>query len=140
MRIKPTHLIPTILLGLCASSLALAQDSGPVHQSQRDASQASGQASEAAARLASTGVVVALAVTAVPSVVKGMVRDSARQVITQSARDSGIPTQSARTKQSTSSISQSTSDQSSAPLEISPETVIAQPAPKVPYDAAQKPQ
>lgn len=97
----------TIVAALVAAP-ACAQDSlGNV-------SKASGDSVVATAQLAEAGVKVVVGVVALPFVAVGTVAESGGAAIW----DSG----------------QAAFDSANGPLEISPETVTAQPAPRVPYD------
>jgi len=78
-------------------------------------SKASGDSVIATAQLAEAGVKVVVGVVALPFVAVGTVAESGGAAI----RDSG----------------QAVWDEANGPLDISPETVTAQPAPQVPYDA-----
>lgn len=79
-------------------------------------SKASGDSVVATAQLAEAGVKVVVGVAALPFVVLGTAAESSGAAV----RDSG----------------QAVWDSANGPLEISPETVTAQPPPQVPYDAA----
>lgn len=81
-------------------------------------SKASGDSVVATAQLAEAGVKVVVGVVALPFVAVGTVAESGGAAI----RDSG----------------QAVWDEANGPLQISPETVTAQPAPQVPYDASDR--
>lgn len=81
-------------------------------------SKASGDSVVATAQLSEAGVKVVVGVVALPFVVVGTAAESSGAAL----RDSG----------------QAVWDEANGPLEISPETVTAQPAPQVPYDAMDK--
>lgn len=102
-------------LFLTASLLAAATASG-VHaqDSLTNASQASGESLVSTARLSEAGVKVVVGAVALPFVAVGAVIEGSGKVVRQSA--------------------DAVWDEANGPLKISPETVVAQPAPQVPYD------
>jgi len=81
-------------------------------------SKASGDSVVATAQLAEAGIKVVVGVVALPFVAVGTVTESSGAAI----RDSG----------------QAVWDEANGPLQISPDTVAAQPAPQVPYDASDR--
>ncbi|MBP2157504.1 MULTISPECIES: hypothetical protein [Asticcacaulis] len=106
------RLVCFTIVAAMAATPAFAQDSlGNV-------SKASGDSVVATAQLAEAGVKVVVGVVALPFVAVGTVAESGGAAI----RDSG----------------QAVWDEANGPLEISPETVTAQPAPKVPYDTTDR--
>ncbi|WAC46870.1 hypothetical protein OVA03_09080 [Asticcacaulis sp. SL142] len=105
--LKPFY--TALLISACLTTSALAQDSVT------NTSDASGESAVATAQLTSAGVQVASGVVAIPVVIAGSAAESTGMV----ARSSG----------------EALWEAANTPLEVSPETVVAQPAPQVPYDA-----
>lgn len=122
-RLKSNTVLGLCLACLCGGLSATSTAAQSTRDdSLSDSSDASGAASLTAGYLASTGVSVVVAVAAIPSAVEGAVKDSVRAEINES-------------------LDHSLNDSHSvtpAPLEISPETIIAQEAPKVPFEAQPK--
>ncbi|ESQ91377.1 hypothetical protein [Asticcacaulis benevestitus] len=109
----------TKALFLTASLLTAAAANG-VHaqDSLANASQASGESLVSTARLSEAGVKVVAGAVALPFVAAGAVIEGSGRVVRDSAG--------------------AVWDEANGPLEISPETVVAQPAPQVPYDAGRR--
>ncbi len=96
-----------------AATLALAAANANAQDSLGNASKASGDSVVAVAELAESGVKVVAGAVALPFVAIGTVAESAGGAV----RDSG----------------EGLWDAANSPLDVSPETVTAQPAPEVPY-------
>ena len=106
-------------LFLTASLLTAAAANG-VHaqDSLANASQASGESLVSTARLSEAGVKVVAGAVALPFVAAGAIVEGSGRVVRVSA--------------------DAVWDEANGPLEISPETVVAQPAPQVPYDTGRR--
>lgn len=102
---------------LTASVLALAA-TGAQADSLGNASKASGDSVIAVAELAESGVKLVAGAVALPFVVVGSAAESAGGAVRESGEDVW--------------------DSANEPLEVSPETVTAQPAPQVPYDRPER--
>jgi hypothetical protein len=106
-----------VMKRLVSLTIAATLVAAPVYaqDSLGNVSKASGDSVVATAQLAEAGVKVVVGVAALPFIVVGTAAESGGAAL----RGSG----------------QAVWDEANGPLEISPETVTAQPAPQVPYDA-----
>jgi hypothetical protein len=109
-----------VMIRLVCLTIAAATIAAPAYaqDSLGNVSKASGDSVVATAELAEAGVKVVVGTVALPFIAIGTATESGGAVL----RDSG----------------QTVWDDANGPLEISPETVTAQPAPRVPYSAADK--
>lgn len=108
------------MIRLVCLTVAAVTIAAPAHaqDSLGNVSKASGDSVVATAQLAEAGVKVVVGTVALPFVALGAATESGGAAL----RESG----------------QAVWDEANGPLEISPETVTAQPAPQVPYDAADR--
>lgn len=98
-----------LLFAVSLSGQAIAQDSAT------DVSKATGDSAVASAKLTAAGVKAVVGVVALPVIAVGSTAESAGHVTSESG--------------------QAVWAAANAPLEVSPETVVAQPVPAVPYNA-----
>lgn len=98
-----------------AAGLALAATSAHAQDSLSNLSKASADSAVSTAELAEAGVKTVVGVVALPFVAVGTVAESGGRAVREGGEDAW--------------------NAANGPLDISPETVTAQPAPDVPYDA-----
>ncbi len=98
-----------------AAGIAMAAGTVHAQDSLANVSKASGDSVVAAAELSEAGVKVVAGAVALPFVAVGTVAESTGRAVRQGGEDVW--------------------DSANGPLDISPETVTAQPAPQVPYDS-----
>lgn len=102
-------------IALVAAGFAMAAGTVHAQDSLANVSKASGDSVVAAAELSEAGVKVVVGTVALPFVAVGTVTESTGRAIRQGGDAAW--------------------DSANSPLDISPETVTAQPAPQVPYDS-----
>ncbi len=98
-----------------SAGLALAATTVHAQDSLSNLSKASADSAVSTAELAEAGVKTVVGVVALPFMVAGTVAESSGRAVREGGEDAW--------------------NAANGPLEISPETVTAQPAPQVPYDA-----